>query len=305
MQLEATAPRGLSCCGAEHSKMIVEAVLWDLDATIIDTESLLDESIRSALQSLASGKLEPEAVDRALKLSRGCSDKGPMSWPVVVLRELGLSSAITTDQLHDTTYEVFDRLLPSTKMMPGATRAVTTASAKIPHQHAIVTSGTRAATETKRQLFPSIFQHMSAVVAVDDVTPCAKPHGLPYLLAAIHLGVDPAQCIVVEDSIPGITAGRAAGAYVIAVPQEHHREEAARLIGSRGVVLSSLEDFPWDTLEAKAPSGLQWLADRAEVAWPAALPESTVAYLKKQGALSQLNALEKAVTSSGAVPAIE
>lgn len=282
--------------------MLVEAILWDLDATIIDTESLLDESIRAALQSLTTVK--EEDVERALKLSRGCSDKGPSSWPVVVIRELGLPSAITTDVLHDTTYEVFNRLLPGAKMMPGAAQALAVASAQIPRQHAIVTSGTREATETKRQLFPSVFEHMSAVVAVDDVSPCAKPNSLPYVLAALHMQVDPSHCIVVEDSIPGITAGTAAGAYVVAVPQAHHREEVARLLGSRGVVLSSLADFPWDTLQARAPSGIQWLAHRKDILWPTLLPEGTVAYLKKHGAVSQLEALEQAVgASASAVPA--
>lgn len=48
--------------------------------------------------------------------------------------------------------------------------------------------------------------------------PRSKPAPDGYLMAADRLGVDPYDCIVIEDSIPGTTAGRAAGAVVIAVP---------------------------------------------------------------------------------------
>jgi sugar-phosphatase len=51
------------------------------------------------------------------------------------------------------------------------------------------------------------------VVTVDDVA-SGKPHPEPYLLAAKLLGVDPRNCLVVEDSPPGVTAGQAAGARV-------------------------------------------------------------------------------------------
>jgi mannitol-1-/sugar-/sorbitol-6-phosphatase len=44
-----------------------------------------------------------------------------------------------------------------------------------------------------------------------------KPHPDPYLVAAQRLRVDPARCLVVEDSQPGIDAGRAAGAIVAAL----------------------------------------------------------------------------------------
>jgi len=44
-----------------------------------------------------------------------------------------------------------------------------------------------------------------------------KPDPEGYLLAASRLGVAPADCVVVEDSPPGVAAGRAAGMRVIAV----------------------------------------------------------------------------------------
>lgn len=56
-------------------------------------------------------------------------------------------------------------------------------------------------------------------VTCDDVRH-GKPHPEPYLLAAHRLGVEPAACVVVEDSPTGATAGLAAGMTVIGWPCE-------------------------------------------------------------------------------------
>ncbi|WP_432967354.1 HAD family hydrolase [Dactylosporangium sp. CA-233914] len=54
------------------------------------------------------------------------------------------------------------------------------------------------------------------LVTVEE-TERGKPHPDPYLTAAARLGVDPGDCLVVEDSQPGIDAGRAAGCTVAAL----------------------------------------------------------------------------------------
>ena len=51
-----------------------------------------------------------------------------------------------------------------------------------------------------------------------------KPAPDPYLLAAERLGVDPAECLVLEDAPAGIAAGRAAGMTVWAVATTHEPE---------------------------------------------------------------------------------
>ena len=46
--------------------------------------------------------------------------------------------------------------------------------------------------------------------------PRSKPHPDVYLAAAAHLGVNPARCAVVEDTVTGVCAGVSAGATVFA-----------------------------------------------------------------------------------------
>ena len=55
-----------------------------------------------------------------------------------------------------------------------------------------------------------------------------KPAPDGYLLGANRLGVDPADCLVVEDAPPGIEAGQAAGARVLGVTTTHQRAQLAR-----------------------------------------------------------------------------
>ena len=56
-----------------------------------------------------------------------------------------------------------------------------------------------------------------AVITGDAVTN-GKPHPEPYVRAAAELGVDPVQCVAIEDSPTGVTSAAAAGCVVVAVP---------------------------------------------------------------------------------------
>ena len=47
-----------------------------------------------------------------------------------------------------------------------------------------------------------------------------KPDPQGFLMAADFIGKDPAECLVVEDSPNGVLAGKAAGGYVIYVPDK-------------------------------------------------------------------------------------
>lgn len=72
-----------------------------------------------------------------------------------------------------------------------------------------------------------------AVVAGDEV-PAAKPAPDLFLAAAVALGVEPGDCVAVEDSPSGIAAARAAGMRVVAVDRAFFPAEA--LVGADLVV---------------------------------------------------------------------
>ena len=74
-----------------------------------------------------------------------------------------------------------------------------------------------------------------------------KPAPDVFLLAAERLGVEPENCLVLEDSKAGVIAGSSAGAKVIMVPDmfkpdEECKERTYRIVGNLGEVISILEE---------------------------------------------------------------
>jgi len=64
-----------------------------------------------------------------------------------------------------------------------------------------------------------------AVLQSSDEIEQGKPHPEIYLKTCKKLGLDPGECIVLEDSLNGVLAGKGAGCYVIAVPSEYTKQE--------------------------------------------------------------------------------
>lgn len=106
--------------------------------------------------------------------------------------------------------------------LPG-TRQLLELLAREPKQRwAAVTSGGRAVMEPRLRAaglpVPEVF------IAAEDVAR-GKPEPDGYRLAARELGVDPADCLVIEDAPAGIGAGLAAGGHVLAVATSHTEAE--------------------------------------------------------------------------------
>lgn len=92
-----------------------------------------------------------------------------------------------------------------TRAMPGAAALM----ASVPDAaRAVVTSGTRALA-TARLLAAGV--PIPSVLVTAELVARGKPYPDPFLLAAERLGVPPSGCIVLEDSVNGIRAARAAG----------------------------------------------------------------------------------------------
>jgi beta-phosphoglucomutase-like phosphatase (HAD superfamily) len=81
---------------------------------------------------------------------------------------------------------------------------------------AVATSGTRAYVEHVLERL-GVRGAFKAVVSGEDVVH-GKPHPEIYLRAASLLGADPTDCVAIEDTFHGVSAARAAGMRVVAVP---------------------------------------------------------------------------------------
>ena len=83
-----------------------------------------------------------------------------------------------------------------------------------PEKWAIVTSCTRRLAEVR--IAAAGLPKPKYMITSTDITN-GKPHPEPYLTGAKTLGVTGAECVVIEDAPAGIRAGKAAGAYVVAL----------------------------------------------------------------------------------------
>lgn len=87
-----------------------------------------------------------------------------------------------------------------------------------------------------------MFQKMTTIVAGDDpAVKNGKPAPDMYIEAARRLGLDPSECLVFEDAMSGVKAGKAAGCAVVAVPDPRMDKSAFELVAD--IVLDDLCQF--------------------------------------------------------------
>lgn len=92
-------------------------------------------------------------------------------------------------------------------------------------QLALVTGSLRLEAEITLKAF-NLTDYFSAVIAAEDIEH-SKPSPEGYLKGVKALGVEPADCIVIEDAPKGVQAAKAAGICCLAVTNTHTKDELA------------------------------------------------------------------------------
>jgi HAD superfamily hydrolase (TIGR01509 family) len=188
----------------------MQAVLFDMDGTLVDSEKLWDVSL-AGLYAELGGTLTPEV--RASLVGGSAEDTIRTVYTDLGL-ELKPSAMAESDRwLHDYTGELFDAGLP---WCAGARELLEAIAAEgIPM--ALVTNTKRALTE--RALNSIGRQYFSASVCGDEVLR-GKPAPDAYLRAADLVGLAPSACLAIEDSVSGTAAAESAGCPVLVVPND-------------------------------------------------------------------------------------
>ena len=208
---------------------MIDAVIFDMDGVLVDTEHLWDE-VREDLTDEWGGRYTPEAQEAMM----------------------GMSSAEWSRYLHETVglreppevinAEVVRRMLARYEVdlpvVPGAVESVMELAGQ----------GRRLAlaSSSNRELIDAVLRRL-VLTALFDVTVSSeevrrgKPAPDVYLEAARRLGVEPARCAAVEDSASGIRAAHAAGMRVIAYPNRHYPPAADALVLAEVVLDTAAE----------------------------------------------------------------
>ena len=186
--------------------MPAAAVIFDLDGVIVDSEIWWHEA--RAAWAAERGLRWTESDTRAVM---GANSAG---WARIMRERLGLAQADEPAILEAIVERVTDRYRTGAPVIDGAVDAVRRIAARWPV--AVASSAHRRVIDAA--LEATGLQDLIAVVVSSDEVAHGKPAPDVYLEAARRLGVEPATCLVVEDSINGLRAGIAAGMTAVLVP---------------------------------------------------------------------------------------
>jgi HAD superfamily hydrolase (TIGR01509 family) len=207
----------------------IEAVVFDLDGVLVDSEHVWD----AARKELAAERGRP--------------------WPEQASRDMmGMSSPEWSRYMHDVVglpepaeeisakvvrrlEELYRRELP---LINWAVEAVQQVAERWPL--GLASSSNRELIDLVLEL-SGLARYFLATVSSEEV-PRGKPAPDVYLEAARRLGVSPARCVAIEDSENGIRSAKAAGMWVLAIPNPRYppAEDALALADE---VLTSIKEL--------------------------------------------------------------
>lgn len=183
------------------------AILFDMDGVLVDSSPVIERSWlmwakdRSLDGSQVLKLIHGRTAVETIKLLAPSLDPYEQ-WKILIAQEL-------SDARGAPAYDGVSAIL-----------------SKLPvRSWAIVTSAPRAIALSR--LSQSSLPQPDVLVCAEDVQK-GKPKPDCYLKAALDLNVEASQCLVIEDSLPGIEAARAAGMEVVGVATTHQRSDLLR-----------------------------------------------------------------------------
>lgn len=191
----------------------IEAVIWDMDGVLADTAP---HHLR-AWQEIF-GKRGINFTEEDFKRGFGIRNDA-------IIRNI-LGGQVTKDEIEAIAQEkekAFRRIIgQNVRPLPGALKLL-----QALNEHGVRMAIASSTTIENIRLIIGglgIENCFKAVVTGHDVTE-GKPSPQVFLLAARRLGVEPENCIVIEDAVAGVVAAKSAGMYCVAVTNTHPEEK--------------------------------------------------------------------------------
>ena len=216
---------------------MIEAVVFDLDGVLIDSEPVW-EQVRRQVVASRGGHWADDAQQRIMGMSTG-------EWARYLGEDLGVG--LPPPAVAEMVIERMQaRYRDGVPLMPGATEAVRRLAARWP----LGLASSSPPVLIDAVLDGAGLRECFRVALSTEQVSHGKPAPDIYLAVTGQLGFPPQACAAVEDSTNGLRSAAAAGLQVIAVPHPRYPPEPAALRVSR-LMLTGL-----DGLTAQAVAGL-------------------------------------------------
>jgi HAD superfamily hydrolase (TIGR01509 family) len=207
----------------------IDAVVFDLDGVIVDSEHVWDE-IREELARERGGRWHEHAQRDMMGMSS-------VEWSRYMHDVIGLPEP-PEEISAEVVRRLEERYRADLPLIPGAREAVLRIADRWPL--AVASSSNRPIIDLVLAL-SGLEAAFRATVSSEEV-PRGKPAPDVYLEAARRLGVAAERCAAVEDSHNGILSAKAARMRVLAVPNPHY-PPGAEALAAADDVLASLADL--------------------------------------------------------------
>jgi HAD superfamily hydrolase (TIGR01509 family) len=210
---------------------MIEAVVFDMDGVLIDSEPVWEE-VRREFVAQRGGRWLPDTQDRLMGMSTG-------EWSAYLSSDLGvgMSPSGVASAVIDAMATRYATHLP---LMPGAVKAVTALAERWPL--AVASSAPQSLIDVV--LDASGLRPAFGVALSSEKVERGKPAPDIYLAVVKRLGVAAEKCAAIEDSSNGLRSAAAAGLAVIAVPHPKYPPVPDALSAARAVVPGLTELTP-------------------------------------------------------------
>jgi HAD superfamily hydrolase (TIGR01509 family) len=210
---------------------MVEAILWDNDGVLVDTERLFFESTRRTLARVGIELSLEQFLELSMRQGRSAFQlAAERGWTEQQVAELKRERDVLYSEMLRTHTQVLPGVQETLEMLHGRMRM------------AVVTSSQRQHFDIMHADL-GLTGYFEFVLAREDYRE-AKPSPESYLLALHRLGMKAERCVAVEDSERGLASARTAGLRCLVIPNDITRKSsfqgATRILSGAAAVLDML-----------------------------------------------------------------
>ena len=219
--------------------MNYKAIIFDMDGTIICTETMWQKATQRILEKYADHlpqekKQEINTYLKGIAVYESCKYIAKHALGDISADEIRAEKSRIAHELYDTHGLTFIPFFPDFHAKTQLHNLKT----------AIATNATGQTVEKTLQYLPLRNFFNEHIYNIDMVNKVCKPNPDIFLHAAKSIGVDPKDCIVIEDSVHGIQAAKAAGMYCIAINTGNDRH----LLGQADEIVDCYKQINLDKL---------------------------------------------------------